>query len=146
MSDKDKNNKQEMNVFEEEKKILLDHDYDGIKELNHPLPSWWVFVFIATVVFSIPYWIYYHHMSGPSLNDEFNSHMEVVSAAKAEYEKKQGTFNLDEYNSFIADSDALKTGAKVYKRKCKACHGTDGEGGIGPNLTDAYWLNGDGSV
>lgn len=140
----DENNKVE--IFEDEKKILLDHDYDGIRELNHPLPNWWVTTFILTIVFSIPYYIAHTFLGAQTINEELAEDVKVVEEQRAEFEAKQGTFNVAEYEAYIATPEAAKVGQKTFKRKCKACHGANGEGGIGPNLTDNYWINGDGSL
>lgn len=144
MSDK----KEELIVFEDEKHILLDHDYDGIRELNHPLPNWWVVTFVLTVVFGVPYWAAHTFFGAQTIDQELAADMEVVRANQAEYDRKQGKFSEDKYNAYIASDVAkvAKVGKKTYKRKCKACHGAAGEGGVGPNLTDNYWLNGDGSL
>lgn len=142
------NDENKVEVFDDEKALLLDHDYDGIHELNHPLPMWWVVVFIGTVIFSIPYYVYYTHMDGPSLKQELEADLKVIHANKAAHLAKQGGFNLDEYNAYITSDPAkvAKSGKKTYKRKCKACHGAQGEGGIGPNLADMFWINGNGST
>lgn len=142
------NEENKVEVFDDEKALLLDHNYDGIHELNHPLPMWWVIIFVGTVVFSIPYYFYYTHGSGPSLDQELAADMKVINENKAAYAAKQGGFNEEEYNAYIASDPAkvAQSGKKTYKRKCKACHGAQGEGGIGPNLTDMFWINGDGST
>lgn len=142
------NDENKVEVFDDEKALLLDHDYDGIHELNHPLPMWWVIIFIGTVVFSVPYYIYYNHAGGPTLKEELAADMKVIADNKAAHMEKQGGFNLEEYKAYIASDPkkVAKRGRKTYKRKCKACHGAQGEGGIGPNLTDMFWINGDGSV
>jgi cytochrome c oxidase cbb3-type subunit 3 len=136
------NNDEKVVVFDDEKHILLDHDYDGIKELNHPLPSWWVTTFILTVCFSFPYFVYYVMTKGPTLKQEYVQEMAMIKEKQDAYEAKQGKFSDDKYNAFVAGIDENKKIAKVYKRKCSACHARDGGGGIGPNLTDNYWLHG----
>ena len=133
-------------LLEGEKEILLDHDYDGIKELNHPLPSWWVAVFVLTIIFSIPYFIYYTFMGGTSIEQNYNAEMAEVVQKQQSHKSTQKGFDLEAYNAYIVTPEAQKLGRKIYKRKCKACHGVQGEGGIGPNLTDNYWLHGNGDV
>lgn len=144
MSTHDKDDK--LQVFDDEKSILLDHNYDGIHELDHPLPFWWIAIFVGSVIFSIPYYLYYTHLGGPSLDDELKESVARIEKAQSEYKASKGGFDVAKFNAYVATKEAQKSGAKTYKRKCKACHGADGEGGIGPNLTDNYWLNGDGSV
>ena len=142
----DENNKDKVQVFEDEKKILLDHDYDGIKELNHPLPSWWLGIFYATMIFAAGYYAYYTFMGGPTLGDEYKAEMAQVEKAKAEWEAKNNSFDIDKYNAYVVTEKAKKVAKKTFRRKCKACHGKDGGGSVGPNLTDKYWKNGDGSI
>lgn len=138
--------KNKVEVFEDEKKILLDHEYDGIKELDNPLPNWWLTTFFLTIAFAIPYYIAHTFLGAESIKEELASDMETLEQKQAEFEAKQGAFNVSEYEAYIAQADVLKVGKKVYKRKCRACHGKHGEGGVGPNLTDAYWINGNGSL
>lgn len=148
MSDNTKSHKTEQGVeiLDSEKSIVLDHDYDGIKELDHPLPLWWVFVFIGTVVFGIPYYFYYVHADGPTARIEMNERLAQIYKKQADYEAKTGGFNVEKYNSFVVTEEGKKLGRKVYKRKCSACHGAKGEGIIGPNLTDKFWMHGNGKL
>lgn len=140
----DDNNKVE--IFEDEKKILLDHDYDGIRELDHPLPNWWLTTFFLTIAFAVPYYIAYTFLGAQTIDEELAEDIKVVEAKQADFQAKQGGFNIAEYETSIQAPKSAKIGKKVYKRKCKACHGKFGEGGVGPNLTDAYWVNGNGSL
>lgn len=140
------NNKDDVQVFDDEKAILLDHDYDGIRELNHPLPSWWLAIFYITIVFAAGYYAYYTFMDGPTLGQEYEVEMAEVEAAKEKWLAENGGFNLEKYNAFIVTAKGKKVAKKVYKRKCKACHAKDGGGGVGPNLADNYWVNGNGSI
>jgi cytochrome c oxidase cbb3-type subunit 3 len=145
MSDK-KQGEEEVQVFDDEKSILLDHDYDGIKELNHPLPSWWITIFYLTIAFAAVYYIYYTFLGAQTIEEAYRADISEIEEAKAAYLKEQGGFDLDSYNAYVITEKAMKVGKKTYKRKCKACHGKDGGGGIGPNLADKYWINGNGSV
>lgn len=143
MTNKDK---EKTEIFEDEKKVLLDHDYDGIRELNHPLPSWWLGTFFITIIFAVFYYIAYTFMDAKTLDRELAEEMKVVTELQTEFENKSGRFNLEEYNKITSDKKVMKAAKKTYKRKCKACHGKFGEGGVGPNLTDKYWLHGNGSL
>lgn len=140
------NDDDRVDILEDEKDLVLDHNYDGIKELDHPLPLWWTFLFIGTVVFSIPYYFYYTHADGPSIRAGLDEEMAKIEKLQAEYEAKAGGFNVEKYNSFVATDEAEKLGEKAYNRNCAACHGAQGGGTIGPNLTDAYWMHGDGDL
>lgn len=128
-----------LQVEENEKHLLLDHNYDGIQELNHPLPSWWQFTFYGAIVFSTVYFVYYQFMGGPSLKDEFNKDYAVIIAYQNEFKKKEGLFNPDLYAKFSTPEE-IKKGEEVYTNNCFACHLENGKGDIGPNLTDEYWL------
>ncbi len=135
----------EVEVKDDEKGLLLDHDYDGIKELDHPLPSWWIGIFVLTFVFSVPYYIYYEFAGGPSLDDELKADLAKVQEIRKAADAAQGGFDADKYKAFTATSGALTKGKEVYNSKCLACHGDKLQGIVGPNLTDVYWINGNGS-
>ena len=137
---------EEVKVLDDEKEILLDHDYDGIRELDNPLPSWWVTSFILTIVFAVPYYAAHTFFGAETIQEELNNELGRVIELKSAYEAKQGGFKLSDYQEFLKSKKANKIAKKTYKRKCKACHGANGEGGIGPNLTDDYWLHGNGSL
>lgn len=142
MSDND----EKLIVLEDEKKILLDHNYDGIRELDHPLPKWWLFTFYITIAFAAFYYVHHTFMGAKTLDQEYTAEMESINKAQEEWMQKHGGFNWDKYNAYIATPEAQKLGKKRYKRKCKACHAKDGGGGVGPNLTDDYWIHGSGDA
>ena len=126
-----------------EKDILLDHDYDGIKELDNSLPPWWLYGFYLCIIFAFCYMWYYHiNHAGPSSKEEYEA-----SLKEAQQEKLAmlGTQNevIDENNvTLISDLSKLGSAKSTFTTVCAACHGTNGEGNIGPNLTDDYWLHG----
>jgi cytochrome c oxidase cbb3-type subunit 3 len=146
MSNEDSNENEKVDVIEGEEHLLMDHNYDGIKELDHPLPSWWLAIFYITIIYSAGYYAYYTFFDGPTLKEELVVEMEKINSAKAEWEKNNNQFDLAEYKAWVNTPKAKKVAKKTYKRKCKACHGKDGGGGVGPNLADKYWKNGDGSI
>ncbi len=131
---------------EEEGRILLDHDYDGIKELDNNLPPWWKYGFYATIVFAFVYISIYHVMGIGDLQDkEFETEMKVAKQKVEEYMKKSAN-NVDENSvKLLTDAADLAAGKDVYISNCLVCHGKAGEGTVGPNLADNYWLHG-GSV
>ena len=143
MSNKDD---EKLVVLEDEKHILLDHDYDGIRELNHPLPKWWLVTFYGTIIFSVFYYVHHTFLGADTLQKEYEDKMVEVKASQDEWQAKHGGFNWDKYNAYVATEKAQKVGKKRYKRKCKACHAADGGGGVGPNLADNYWLHGNGDA
>jgi cytochrome c oxidase cbb3-type subunit III len=130
---------------EREKDIMLDHNYDGIKELDNSLPPWWTAMFYITIAFSLVYMVYYHWGgNGPSSAEEYEIQMaEAASQIKA-YRASLGQ-EIDETNVVaILDPSELDLGKTLYNTNCVACHGIYGEGGVGPNLTDEYWIHGGG--
>lgn len=129
-----------------EKEKLLDHDYDGIQELDNPLPGWWLATFYGSIIFAAIYWVYYHLAGGPTLDQELAKEME---AAKVQAEAVQAAAPQAaevDWNTLFNDKQTQTLGASVYQGKCLACHGAKGEGLIGPNLTDEYWIHGDGTI
>jgi len=128
-----------------ENDILLDHEYDGIHELDNSLPPWWKYGFYATILIGVVYIWYYHAGGGPGQIEEYTAEVEKGKQDVAEYLAKSAN-NVDENTvTLITDKSQLAGAETVFQSTCAACHAKDGGGGIGPNLTDAYWLHG-GSV
>lgn len=135
----EKKNSPELEVKDDEKHLLMNHVYDGIQELNHPLPSWWAFTFYGGIVFAIIYFSYYQFMGGPSLRDEFNKDYAVIVNLQQDFKKKEGAFTPETFVKFN-NAEGIKKGEIVFADNCMACHMEKGKGDIGPNLTDEYWL------
>ncbi len=133
--------------MKEEATIMLDHDYDGIKELDNHLPPWWLGMFYGAMVFAVIYMLNYHvWQSSPLSGEEYEIAMAEAKTAKAEKVSAGGGTEIDENNVTLATETAdLETGKVIYEGNCAVCHGNAGEGGVGPNLTDEFWLHG-GSV
>lgn len=131
---------------EKEADVLLDHDYDGIKELDNALPPWWKYGFYITIVVAFVYIGYYHVFgSGKSPFQEYTYEMEKAKAAKAAYDA-QNKDKVDENNVPMADAAGIKAGEALFEANCVACHMKGGGGSqnppsVGPNLTDEYWLH-----
>lgn len=133
-------------AIEKEKDILIDHPHDGIYELDNQLPPWWVNMFYITIVFSIGYFAYYHYFDAGKLQlDEYKDEMRIGEIQKIVAADLQA--NAVNENTVIAltDQKSLASGQEIYIAKCAACHGQKGEGTVGPNMTDEYWLHG-GSI
>lgn len=131
-------------AIEEESEIVLDHNYDGIRELDNVLPPWWVYLFYASIFFAMVYLIRFQFMDD---NTPENEYRKEVAMAKAELEKyKTNTTNAFNVSKLIVltDEKALATGKSIFESMCVACHANDGGGGIGPNLTDEHWILGGG--
>lgn len=128
---------------EKEKDIMLDHDYDGIRELDNSLPPWWVWMFYLTIGFGFFYIGYYHFSdnAGGQL-DWYEQEMEEGEKIKLAYLRAQADLVNEENVEPLVDEDALIAGEVIFKNSCAACHGQLGEGGVGPNMTDEYWIHG----
>ena len=125
---------------------LLDHEYDGIREYDNPLPGWWVYAFWASFVFSVGYLFHYHVSgNGDSVAEAYEADMADAREQRAKEALGQkvtegGLAKLSQEASLMADASALFT------QRCMQCHGAHGEGGIGPNLTDGSFIHGSGSL
>lgn len=132
-------------TVEREADIMLDHDYDGIRELDNSLPPWWKYGFYLTIVIGVVYLWYYHGGGkGPSSYDEYAAEVKAGEEARAAYLARSAD-NVDEHSVQMGDAASIAAGATIFKNNCAACHAGDGGGGVGPNLTDDYWLHG-GSI
>lgn len=130
--------------IEEEGTIELDHNYDGIRELDNVLPPWWLYLFYITIVFAGVYLVRYHIIGADSQEVEYNK---AMAQAKLELEKyKESSPDVFDVNSveLLTEEADLARGKAVFNLNCAACHANDGGGGIGPNLTDKHWILGGG--
>ena len=131
--------------IEEEDSILLDHDYDGIKELDNNLPPWWKYGFYLTIIVGVIYLFNFHVLGlGDLQGTEYEKEM---AQAKLDVDAfmKTSANNVDENTvKLMTDASDLAAGKEVFIASCVACHGKGGEGTVGPNLTDDYWLHAGG--
>lgn len=128
---------------EQEEEVMTDHEYDGIYELDNNLPPWWKAMFYVTIVFGVAYLLHYHVFDTGDLQGA--EYEKEVAAAQAEVEAFLATQenSVDETNVTMVEDDArLASGQSMYMQKCSPCHGAEGGGGVGPNLTDQYWIHG----
>ncbi len=130
--------------IEKEGEIILDHNYDGIRELDNSLPPWWLWGFYATIVFSFIYLVRYHILDAPDQSTEYEIEMAEARTAIEEYKKTAK--DLVDFNTvaLLTEASDLKAGKSIFEVNCVACHQADGGGGIGPNLTDKHWILGGG--
>ncbi len=129
--------------IKQEHDILLDHDYDGIRELDNNLPPWWKYGFYITIVVSIIYFFNYHVFHTGNLQvQEYKQEILDAELQMAEYRKSMPNI-IDETNVVaFADDISIANGKKNYLARCGSCHGKLGEGKVAPNLTDDYWVHG----
>ncbi|MFA6083958.1 cbb3-type cytochrome c oxidase N-terminal domain-containing protein [Mucilaginibacter sp.] len=127
----------------EEKSILIEHDYDGIQELDNPTPAWFMWHFYGTIAFGLCYMLIYHVFGVGQLQyDEYKTELAQADIAKKIYLSKAAN-RVDETTvKLVSDAATLTSGKAIFTQNCTACHGANGEGSVGPNLTDEYWLHG----
>jgi cytochrome c oxidase cbb3-type subunit III len=130
--------------IEEEGTILMDHNYDGIHELDNVLPPWWVKLFYVTIIFALVYLVRFHIFDGSDQKAEFDTEMEEARVAVEEYRKTAKDLIDEKTVTLLTSAGELAEGKKIFETNCIACHRADAGGAIGPNLTDEYWLLGGG--
>lgn len=120
--------------------VLLDHAYDGIQEYDNPMPAWWVWVFVATILFS-PLYFFYYHMTPQErgIYAELEADLEAAQAALPDLDESNAAFL-----GYLQDEEFLAQGKDIFDALCSACHGGDG-GGLEPlrtpNMTDDFYIN-----
>lgn len=127
----------------EEKEILIEHDYDGIQELDNPTPAWFMWLFYSTIAFAVCYLLVYHVFGiGQLQYDEYKTEVALADSAKKEFLSKAAN-RVDENTVKLTNEPAvLASGQAIFNKTCVACHGDHAQGNVGPNLTDDYWLHG----
>lgn len=118
------------------------HEYDGIREYDNVLPNWWLATLWGTIIFAFGYWMYYHVLeTGPLQMAEYHAEMQAAEEKMALAASARGAVT-DETLTSLAAGPAVDEGKALFGTYCAACHGVKGEGGIGANLTDDYFLHG----
>lgn len=130
----------------EEKNLVMDHKFDGIAELNNPTPAWFMVLFYGTIIFAICYLLTYHVFGFGKLQDEeYVAEIEQAADAKAAFlANPVNSASAVNENNIKQSKDAavLKSGGALFATRCPPCHGDHGQGIVGPNLTDEFWLHG----
>lgn len=129
---------------EQNDEVMLNHDYDGIRELDNNLPPWWLYLFYGCIVFGGVYLVYYEMMGGPTQEDELAKEMADARIAVEEYKKNAPDMMDEKTVTLLTDAGDLAKGKEIYMTNCMACHRADGGGQIGPNLADDHWILGGG--
>lgn len=118
-------------------------EYDGIQEYDNQLPRWWVWKFILTCIFGVLYFFYYHMSGvGTNLNEDYSQDLREEQLEILVRSKQQEPASQEELQQLMSDNAALDLGQSIYDVNCATCHGSLGEGLIGPNLRDQYWIHG----
>ena len=130
--------------IDDEQKLLLDHDFDGIKELNNKIPPWFMAIFYATMIWAVIYMVDYHILgSGNVQEDEYAEEVRIAEMER-EILNRSGSLVNEETVTMLNDDIALASGKEIFIKNCAACHGMGGEGLVGPNFADDYWIHGGG--
>lgn len=127
---------------EKEGEIVLDHNYDGIRELDNNMPPWWVWMFYATIVFGVVYMVRFHIFNDYDQITEYEQEVAAAEIEIAEYRRTAKDLVDASTVELMTEASDLRAGKDIYELNCVACHMADGGGGIGPNLTDDYWILG----
>ena len=127
-----------------EDQLLLEHDYDGIKELDNNLPPWWVYLFYASIIFGVVYMVRYEVLGADNQEMELQKEIAQAKIDVAEYMKTAPDMMDEKTVTLLTDPADLAVGKELYTTNCAACHRADGDGQIGPNLTDEEWILGGG--
>ncbi len=128
-------------LVDPQEELLTDHSYDGIQEYDNPLPGWWTWLFIGSFFFSIFYVVYFHMgATGRTIQDQYDQQAARIFELRF---AEIGELKLDEATivQYMNDPKWLSVGKVIYKTNCVSCHGPEGGGLVGPNLTDDHWKN-----
>ena len=126
-----------------EKDLVMEHKYDGIEELDNPTPPWFMYLFYSSIFIAVVYFFIFHVVGdGKVMTTEYAEEIAVAEKANELYMKKFAN-SVNENNVIVlTDAKSVEDGGKIYAKNCVACHGDKGQGGVGPNLTDEFWLHG----
>ena len=122
----------------EEKDILIDHGFDGIMELDNQLPKWWLGLFWFGIAYCIVYMVSYWMTDFANPIKEYDEEYKAQIASIDQWMKETPPPTIE---NAVYSPDNIAAGEEVFKTNCVSCHGDGGKGGIGPNLTDNYWIN-----
>jgi len=128
---------------ENEEEVATDHIYDGIMELDNNLPPWWKAGFYLSIAFAVIYLLRFHVFeSAPLPHEELQIELAQAEIDQAEYLKTAANLVDESSVTLLVDDSRLAEGGKIFAKNCAVCHANDGGGGVGPNLTDDYWIHG----
>ena len=126
----------------QEPKEKFNASYDGIIENDNPMPGWWLSIFYGCVAFAVVYFAYYQLGPGKTLVQSFEESAQTRKVEIMTREANQKDPTDTELNALLAKNEIKNTGKEVFNAKCAVCHGAQGQGGIGPNMTDSAWIHG----
>lgn len=127
---------------EDQPDALRPHEFDGIQEYDNKLPNWWLWILYGSIAFSLAYWVFFHTLHVGRLPRE-TFQVEMVAAAEAQLARMSAGGLTDESLALMATIPAkVAEGRKLFEQYCVVCHADQGQGLVGPNLTDDYWIHG----
>lgn len=134
-------------TVDEQEELLLDHEYDGIREYDNPTPGWWELLFYGSIVFSICYWVFFE--MGPRFSEVapgWTVHEAYEQSVAADVRRRFSEIGELEPNQqtilhYMNDPEWMTYAQSVFKAQCVSCHGSDGSGLVGPNMTDNHYKN-----
>jgi cytochrome c oxidase cbb3-type subunit III len=121
---------------------LREHSYDGIQEYDNDLPRWWLWLFWITIIFSVIYPFVYDFGPADFASETIDAEMASFKAKQQEVAKSQGPATEESLLALVKTASATEDGKQIYLSRCLPCHGDKGQGIVGPNLTDDYWIHG----
>ncbi|QDG53680.1 c-type cytochrome [Persicimonas caeni] len=121
---------------------LLDHNYDGIQEYDNPMPGWWKAIFYITIVWAAVYFVGINMGYIPTYQDDLERGQAELQAMRDKHQQEAPAVDAAMLAQAVEDEAMLADGKAAFMTNCASCHGQKGEGLIGPNLTDKYWLHG----
>jgi len=131
-------------MSDDKEPLLEDHEYDGIRELDNPLPMWWLWTFFFTIIFGFLYWIHYTVGEGRTQNEELAADLAEIQVLQ---KKNPAPLSSDEeLQKLLSNPEAKALGKATYASKCGMCHGDQLQGLVGPNLVDDYWIHSKGEI
>lgn len=129
--------------LDREEEVATDHEYDGIRELDNNLPPWWLAGFYISIAFAVIYLLRFHvFQSAPLSAEELKIELAEAEAATQEYLKTAANLVDESSVEMLSDESRILAGGEIFTKNCAVCHANDGGGGVGPNLTDYYWIHG----
>jgi len=121
---------------------VMDHEFDGIQEFDNRLPNWWLWLMWGSMVFALLYWIFFHTLDvGVLPRERFETEMQIAQEAQLARALAAGIDN-EFFVMMSRTEDKVAEGREIFVKHCVACHLDQGQGSVGPNLTDGYWIHG----
>ncbi len=122
---------------------VRDHSFDGIQEYDNQLPRWWVYKFVITIIFAAGYLYWFHFAQiGKNLQDSYDFEKTELAEKLRLSKPPEAPVSKEELKALAQDPQSIEKGKAVFATRCASCHGMEGEGVVGPNLTDKYWIHG----